>query len=207
MARLRVNPTRMEMLKIRRRLVAARRGHKLLKDKLEGLMQEFLELVGKYKAARLELDKELPAVMKGFVLASLASDRGAFATALEQSRDELVLVRSHERIMSVNVPTLEASFKASACGYSYLDMPRDLDAAVAALKGFFPKILRTAQLEQAVRIMAAEIEKTKRRVNALEYVMIPSLQETRKYISAKLEEIERGNITRLMKVKEMIMGR
>jgi len=198
----RVIPTRMEFLRMRKRLATAVHGHKLLKDKLDGLMNEFREIVEVYRKARQEVDDALPEVLKLFVLASITSSRQAIETAIAQSRSTLTLhVREHN-VMGVVVPKFRVQFQTGTAAYSLLDTPAELDDATAALKEYFPKILELAELEETLRRMVAEIEKTRRRVNALEYVMIPELRAVIKFISTKLDERERATTTRLMKIKE-----
>jgi V/A-type H+-transporting ATPase subunit D len=192
----------MELMRVRRRLAVATRGHSLLKDKLDGLMQEFLGLLQKYKAARREFDREFPEISKRFLLASIAGSPGAVPTALAQSRGEVTLTVQTRNVAGVNLPEFKAEVRPAG-GYSLLDTPVDLDEAVEALKAFFPKLIELAQLEHSIWLFIAEIERTRRRVNALEYVMIPQLRDAMRYIRAKLEEIERGNTVRLMKIKEM----
>ncbi len=202
--KLRVNPTRMELLKLRKRLVVAVRGHKLLKDKLDGLMTEFLILIKEYKAARIQLDEELSSVMRLFVLASITSSSQPILPALEQSKGQQEIDIKQRRLVTVLVPQFEVSTIQGGTTYSYLDTPGELDIAVNELKEYFPKILKLAELEQSLRLMAKEIEKTRRRVNALEYILIPQIKETIKFIKSKLDEMERSNINRLMKIKEML---
>lgn len=202
--KLRVNPTRMELLKLRKRLGVALRGHKLLKDKLEGLMAEFLILIKEYKTARLQLDEELSAVMRLFVLAGITSSRQTILTALEQSKGRQEITIKQKRLITILIPQFEVSTIQGGTAYSYLDTPSELDIAVNELKEYFPKILKLAELEQSLRLMAKEIEKTRRRVNALEYILIPQIKETIKFIKGKLDEMERSNINRLMKIKEML---
>ncbi|MBI4556818.1 MAG: V-type ATP synthase subunit D [Candidatus Hydrogenedentes bacterium] len=199
--RLAVNPTRMELLRLRKRLLVAQRGHKLLKDKLDGLMKEFMNLVKEYKEYRLAVDAELPNVLKLFVLAEVTSSRLITEDALEHSRQELKIEKKTRRIMSVLIPRLEVSFGESAGGYSLIHTSSELDRAIAQLKAFLPKLLKMAELEAAVRLLSAEIEKTRRRVNALEHTFIPRMIETIKYIKNKLDEMERSNTSRLMKIK------
>lgn len=198
----RVTPTRMELLRMRKRLATATHGHKLLKDKLDGLMTEFREIVEVYKKTRLEVDEGLPEVLKLFVLANITSSRQAVETAIFQSRSSLTLDVTRQRFMGVAVPKFAVDFQAGATPYSLLDTPAELDDATAALKEYFPKILELAQLEETMRRMVEEIERTRRRVNALEHVMIPELRATIKYISSKLDEQERSATIRLMKIKE-----
>jgi len=200
---IRVNPNRMVLLRLTRRLGVASRGHRLLKDKLEGLIQEFVELVKEYREKRLELDKQLPEVMKLFVLAGLTSSDTVIDNALAQVQTPMELTVSQKSVMGVRVPELKVQFGESTDKYSFLDTPPSLDLAVEGMKEYFPKILELAELEQTLRLLIAEIEKTRRRVNALEYVMIPQLEETIHMIKSKLDENERSNITRLMKIKEM----
>lgn len=202
--KLRVNPTRMELLRLRKRLAVAVRGHKLLKDKLEGLITEFLTLIKEYKTARLQLDEELSTVMRLFVLASITSSRQTILTALEQSKGQQEIEIKHKRLLTVLIPQFEIPIIQGGTAYSYLDTPSELDTAVSELKEYFPKILKLAGLEQSLRLIAKEIEKTRRRVNALEYILIPQIEETIKFIKSKLDEMERSNINRLMKIKEML---
>ncbi|HNZ48520.1 MAG TPA: V-type ATP synthase subunit D [Candidatus Hydrogenedentes bacterium] len=200
--RLAVNPTRMEMLRLRNRLSVAQRGHKLLKDKLDGLMKDFGEYAQKYKECRLAVDAELPVVLKLFVLAEATSSRLIVEDALELTRQELDITSIPTRIMSVVIPRLEFSFGKSLGGYSLIHTSAELDKAISGLKVFMEKLLTMAELEETVRRLAQEIEKTRRRVNALEHTVIPRLLETIKFIKNKLDEMERSTTSRLMKIKE-----
>jgi len=202
MARLRVNPTRMELMRLKRRLRIAVHGHSLLEDKLEGLMNEFRDLIARYGKARQELDAAYPAVVRLFVLAAVTSSRETIEGAVAQARGRLTVKASQRNLLSVRVPHFEADL-APGGGYSLLDAPLALDQAVADVRGLVPGILEMGEMEQGVWLLMAEIQHTRRRVNALEYVMIPNLRETIRYIQGKLDENERGNITRLMKIKEM----
>ena len=203
--RLRVNPTRMELLKIRRRLAVALRGHKLLKDKLEGLMQEFMERIGAYKTLRRRIDDELPAVLGRFALTEALAGSAPLRAALELARPQAVVAFHVHKLMSVPVPHLEVELGPRR-PYSFLDTPAELDRAVEAMREYSKHLVELARREEVVRRLAQEVSKTRRRVNALEYVLVPNLQETRKYIAAKLDENERGNISRLMKIKDIIRG-
>jgi V/A-type H+-transporting ATPase subunit D len=201
-ATIQVSATRMELLRVRRRLGIAVRGHALLKDKLEGLMQEFMKLIKAYKAGRRAFDAEFPQVMGLFALASLTGSRRAVEAALAQSRAELELTLERRNLAGVNVPHFTARIRPGA-GYSLLETPVELDEAIAALRAYFPKVLELAEMEHSVWLLVAEVERTRRRVNALEYIMIPALREALRYIKAKLDENERANTVRLMKIKEM----
>ena len=207
MAKLAINPTRMELLRLRKRLVVAQRGHKLLKDKLDGMMKEFINLAKEYRDFRLEVDEELPYVLKLFVLAEVTSSRQITESALESIKQKLTLDVTRRRLMSVAIPKIDVSLGESGGAYSFIHTSFELDVAVKSLKNFMQKLIRMAEFEEAVRIISKEIEKTRRRVNALEYTMIPRMLETIKFITSKLDEIERSNTSRLMKIKEIRLSK
>jgi len=181
--------------------VVAQRGHKLLKDKLDGLMKEFLEIAKEYKRFRIAVDEELPGVLKLFVVAEITSSRKITEHALECTRQDLQLTVKPRRLMSVVIPTIEVSLGAVSGMYSFVHTSPELDQAIDSLKEFLPKLVRMAELEETVRRLSTEIEKTRRLVNALEHTFIPRMRETIKYIMSKLDEIERSNTSRLMKIK------
>ncbi len=189
-------------MQLNKRLSVAVHGHSLLKDKLEGLMAEFMELVDDYKNARGEFDRDYPDVARLFVLAAVAGSREAVEDAISQAKPELNLTESSRNILSLRIPHFEADVKPGG-GYSLLDAPVELDEAVGRMAEFLPRMLEIAELEHAIWLLMKEIESTRRRVNALEYIMIPRFRKTVKYIQSKLEENERANITRLMKIKDM----
>ncbi len=200
--RLQVNPTRMQLMQLRKRLSVAVHGHSLLKDKLEGLMAEFMERIDDYKDRRRSFDSEYPDVARLFVLAGIAGSREAVEDAVNQGRPELELTETGRNILSISVPHFEVEVKPGG-GYSLLDAPLELDEAIGRMAEFLPRILELAETEHALWLLMKEIESTRRRVNALEYIMIPRLRNTVKYIQSKLDENERSNITRLMKIKDM----
>lgn len=204
--KIQVNATRMELFKLRKRLSTAVRGHKLLKDKNEGLMKEFLVLVKAYKETRQRVDADLPNCMKSFVLARITSSSRIISTALGQSMGALEIKTLEKTVLNVKAPAFEASV-AENTSYSLIDTPVELDGAIGKLKGFFPCIVRVAGLEQSIRFLAKEIEKTRRRVNALEYVLIPQLRESIKFINSKLDEMERSAVCRVMKIKEALVSK
>lgn len=210
MAVLRVNPTRMELTKLKKRLVVATRGHKLLKDKRDEMVRQFMLLIRRNKALREEVEAALSAALAGFVLARVAMSKETLDEALMYPVREVELSLSHKNIMSVDVPKINYSEKKqerSFFPYGLLCTSAELDSATTKLAGVLPQMVELAELEKTCNMLADEIEKTRRRVNALEYVMIPQLQETIRYIRMKLDENERGNLTRLMKTKEMIAKR
>ena len=199
--RLAVNPTRMEMLRLRKRIAVARRGHKLLKDKLDGLMKDFGEYAKAYKERRLAVDEQLPRVLKYFVLAEATSSRAVTEDALDLTRQELRIETQVRRVMGVAIPHIEVSFGEVRGGYSLMHTSPELDSAIDSLKKFIPELLHMSELEQTVRLLSQEIEKTRRRVNALEHTLIPNMAETIKFIKSKLDEMERSTTSQLMKIK------
>ncbi len=210
MAILRVNPTRMELTRLKRRLVVAARGHKLLKDKRDEMVRRFMLLIKRNKQLRQEVEAALSSALGGFVLARIAMPRESFEEALMFPVREVELELSKQNIMSVYVPKIaftEKKREQAFFPYGLLTTSSELDSATSKLAGVLPQMVELAELEKTCNMLADEIEKTRRRVNALEYVMIPQLEETIKYIRMKLDENERGNLTRLMKTKEMIAAR
>ena len=203
--KIRVNPTRMQLLRLKKRLVMSRRGHKLMKDKMEGLVQAFMDLVGEYGRLRDAIDRDVPSTLALFMLASGISGEEAVTAALEECDTRLEVAINRKSVMSVAYPEVELKGFELRPSYSTLATTTDFDMACASLRDIFPTLLELAAKEEAVVRMADEIEKTRRRVNALEYVMIPSLRSTIKEIASKLEEAERSSRARLMKVKDMIM--
>ncbi len=210
MAVLRVNPTRMELTKLKKRLVTATRGHKLLKDKRDEMVRQFMLLIRRNKALREEVEAALSAALAGFVLARVAMSRETMDEALMYPVREVELSIGRANIMSVDVPKIgykEKKQERSFFPYGLLSTSSELDSATTKLSSVLPQMVELAELEKTCNMLADEIEKTRRRVNALEYVMIPQLQETIRYIRMKLDENERGNLTRLMKTKDMIAKR
>ncbi len=208
MARLNVSPTRMELTRLKKRLYTARRGHKLLKDKRDELMKKFLEIVRQNQELRFQVENLVSDAEKGFVIAgTLMSDRDLEEALLYPARQVSASVSSRN-IMGVEVPVFDYHIQEGSdevyC-YGFENTSADLDDAVAGMSTLLPSLLELAEVEKSAQLLAHEIERTRRRVNALEYIMIPQLEETIKYITMKLEENERGNITRLMKVKDMVI--
>ena len=210
MAILRVNPTPMELTRLKRRLVGAGRGHKLLKDKRDEMVRRFMLLIKRNKELRQEVEAALSVALGGFVLARVAMTKESFDEALLFPVREVELTLSKQNIMSVYVPKIaytEKKHEQAFFPYGLLTTSAELDSATDRLSGVLPQMVELAELEKTCNMLADEIEKTRRRVNALEYVMIPQLEETIKYIKMKLDENERGNLTRLMKTKDMIAAR
>lgn len=209
MARLQVNPTRMELNRIKSKLLTARRGHKLLKDKRDELMRQFLILVRKNKELREQVERGIQSCNANFVLARSAMTSEQLNVALMSPKQEIYLQTETKNIMSVEVPKFVDKTRTSDANdiysYGYAFTSGDLDSAVKSIADILPLMIRLAECEKSCQLMASEIEKTRRRVNALEHVMIPQYEETIKFITMKLDENERSSQIRLMKVKDMML--
>ena len=204
-----VNPTRMELTRLKGRLKTATRGHKLLKDKRDELMKQFLEVMRKNKALRAKVEAGLEEANAAFTVASAVMSPEMLEQALLYPKQSVELEMTFRNIMSVDVPVYTFHTRnedpTEIYPYGFAQTSGELDIALEALSRVFRDMLELAEVEKTMQLLAQDIEKTRRRVNALEYVMIPEMQEKIRYISMKLEENERGNITRLMKVKDMIL--
>ncbi len=208
-AALRVNPTRMELTRIKRRLVTARRGHKLLKDKRDEMVRQFIALIRENYRLRKEVEKELGFALSGFAMARAVVEPAFMEEALLSPARSISVDMGIRSVLSVRVPTLSTREEENqnTLSYGLAETSAQLDGAIESLSDLLPKLIKLAEVEKTCDLLADEIEKTRRRVNALEYVMIPQFQETIRFITMKLDENERGNLTRLMKVKDMIQKR
>ncbi len=209
MADITVIPTRMELTRLKGKLKTAQRGHKLLKDKRDELMKQFLETVREVRALREEVEEELMTVHKSFTVASALMSSEALEQALLYPKQSVELTQTTQNIMSVNVPVYHFQTQTRSDSdiypYGFAATSGELDTAVEALGHVFRRMLKLAEIEKSAQLMAEEIEKTRRRVNALEYVMIPNTQEAIRYINMKLDENDRATTIRLMKVKDMLL--
>ena len=209
MASTTVNPTRMELTRLKKKLVTAMRGHKLLKDKRDELMRQFLDLVRENKELREKVERGIEEANKNFVLARASMSDEVLNAALLAPKQEVSLELSTRNVMSVDIPVLDYKTRTpdenDIYSYGFAFTSSDLDDAVKSLSDLLPDMLRLAELEKPCELMASEIEKTRRRVNALEHVMIPQTQANIKYITMKLDENERSTQIRLMKVKDMML--
>lgn len=209
MAGTQVNPTRMELTRLKKKLVTAVRGHKLLKDKRDELMRQFLDKVRENKALREEVETALVTANQNFMLARAGMPDEMLNTALLAPKQELTISAGTQNVMSVEIPDFDFKTRTpdqnDMYSYGFAFTTGDLDDAILSLSEVFPKMLKLAEVEKSCQLMAAEIEKTRRRVNALEHVMIPELQTNIKYITMKLDENERSTQIRLMKVKDMML--
>ena len=204
-----VNPTRMELTRLKKKLATATRGHKLLKDKRDELMRQFLEMVRENKVLRERVEAGIKAANQNFVLARSGMTEEALNVALMAPKQEVYLEADTKNVMSVEIPRFQYKTRTSdpndIYSYGFAFTSSDLDGAVKSLADLLPDMLRLAECEKSCQLMAAEIEKTRRRVNALEHVMIPQTQQNIRFITMKLDESERSSQTRLMKVKDMML--
>ncbi|MBR6769611.1 MAG: V-type ATP synthase subunit D [Clostridia bacterium] len=210
MAQMRVNPTRMEMKKLQGKLATARRGHKLLKDKRDELMKQFLDIVRANKELREAVEARLMTVHASMSIAASLSSSKMLEEALMLPKTEGVLSVSYRNMMSVDLPVFDFALRGAGAGgqsYGFAFTSGELDAAIAQLSELLPDLIKLAELEKTAQMLAEEIEKTRRRVNALEYIMIPQYQESIRSIKMKLDENERGNTVRLMKVKDLAVAK
>ncbi len=209
MAKLNVNPTRMELSKLKIRLKTAVRGHKLLKDKQDELMRQFIDMIKKNKKLREKVEEMLQNSFKDFLLSRGVMSDEMLENAIAYPKEKIGVEVKKKNIMSVNVPQMtfvreNEGNQGMIYPYGYAQTSADLDDAIDGLNSVMDNLLELAEVEKACQLMADEVEKTRRRVNALEYMTIPQLQETIRFIQMKLDENERGSITRLMKVKDMM---
>ena len=209
MAVMNVNPTRMELTNLKRKLVTARRGHKLLKDKRDELMRQFLLLVKENKELRKSVEMKIKKASAYMALASGEMSDNEISVALMLSGQKLTVDVEKKNIMSVAVPEFNVNYRIAeqnnARSYGFAFTSGDLDEAVSIYSSLTEDLLKLAEVEKTCQLLSAEIESTRRRVNALEHVLITDYEDTIRYITVKLDENERSNTTRLMKVKDMML--
>lgn len=208
MAGTRVNPTRMELTKQKKKLLSATRGHKLLKDKRDELVRQFMDLIKENMDLRLKVEKGLKAANMEFAVARAGMSEQVLNTALMATGKTLEIKQQFKNVMSVEIPEFQTKNDIKGndiYSYGYAFTAGDLDDAVYSLSPVFEDMLKLAQVEKSCQLMASEIEKTRRRVNALEHVIIPEALDNIKYITMKLDENERSTQIRLMKVKDMMI--
>jgi len=201
---LRINPNRMELLRLRRRLVLAQRGHKLLQDKLEEMMRRFLLLLKDIDLAQASFQEKSRAIFQDLLYCRIASPKGDFEESLSKITSRVVIGVSTLRIMNVRTPAFKIEEFKIEKNYNFFKTSGQLDMAVAGARDYLEALLKLAERFKTLDILSYEIERTRRRVNALEYMLIPSIEETIHYITQKLNEFERGNLVRLMRVKEIV---
>ena len=209
MAMTQTTPTRMELTRLKKKLVTAVRGHKLLKDKRDELMRQFLDLAKENMELRKAVEEGIRKANANFVTAKASMPEEALHTALMAPKQEVYLEAERKNVMSVEIPVFEYRTRTAdpndIYSYGFAFTSVDLDDAVRSLADVLPQMLELAEKEKACQLLAAEIEKTRRRVNALEHVMIPETRESIRYITMKLDENERSSQIRLLKVKDMML--
>lgn len=208
-SKLNVNPTRMELRRLKTRKKTAVSGHKLLKDKSDEMIRRFIIYAKENMRLRLEVEKELSEALSEFMLAKSVSEEAVIQEALSMPAVSMELDLDTQNVMSVNVPVINIknSDVKSLYPYSFASVTSELDSSIAVIAKLAEKLIKLAEVEKTCNMLAFEIEKNRRRVNALEYIMIPQTEEAIKDITMKLNENERGNIVRLMKVKSMLEAR
>jgi V/A-type H+-transporting ATPase subunit D len=199
-----INATRMELLRLRKRSNLARRGHKLLKDKRDELMRQWLKIIDEVKVLRFSIEKEFQSVLERFVLAKAGIGSNQVEQELLLPAKKISVSVSERNVMSVHVPVYTREISGDIIPYGYMNTSGEMDIAFNDFNKFIENLFDLAEKEKAVQLMAVEIEETRRRVNALEYKLIPSIIETISFITMKLDETERSNTVRLMKVKDII---
>jgi len=204
---LAVNPNRMELLRLRKRLFLARRGHKLLKDKQEELMKQFLSLIEESKGLREKVEEKLQEAYRNFFAARGVMPGEVLEEVLLFPEKKVAITTEVVPVMNLRLPRFELKEEGEIFCYGLAGTSGNLDVALSLFSEVLPAMMKLAEIEKWIELMAEEIERTRRRVNALEYILIPNLEETIRSIGMKLSERERGNLTRLMKVKEMVSGR
>lgn len=199
-----VTATRMTLLSLKNQIKVAERGHKLLKDKQDGLMQEFLKIIKKAKEVRSHFESELQKVNTAFLFAQSHMDKSSLENTLSHSSQELKLSVKTKNIMSTRIPQFKLEVSGDALDYDLVETRSELDVAIRSFSSAFQVLLTLAEIEKSAENLAFEIEKTRRRVNALEHRLIPDLRDTLKFIAMKLGEAERATIVQVMAIKEMI---
>lgn len=194
----------MALLGLKKKIKSAKRGHKLLKDKQDGLMQKFMEVIREAKRIRLEVEEKLGGAFKNFIKAGSIMAEENIEGALLYSTAKTELEVQTKNVMSVRIPQFKLNTSGDVITYGYLDTSGELDMSLQSFQDVFPLLIQLAEIEKSAEALADELEKTRRRVNALEYRMIPDLEDTIKFIQMKLGEMERSAITNTMRVKAQI---
>jgi V/A-type H+/Na+-transporting ATPase subunit D len=204
MALINVNPTRMELQRLKKRLKLSERGHKLLKDKRDELMRQMLSIIDEVKELRIKIETDFQSILKSFIIAKTEADPFGTEISLAIPSKKIQVSINKKNLMSVIVPVYEKEVEGEIIPYGFLNSTGEMDMALIKFDKFIESLLNLAEKEKTVHLLADEIEETRRRVNALEYKLIPNLTDTIRYITMKLAENERSNITRLMKVKDIV---
>jgi V/A-type H+-transporting ATPase subunit D len=202
--RLPVSATRMQMMRLKKRLAVARRGHKLLKDKQEELMRQIMALIDEVREHRGKVEKETGRILGRFAVARAAYPAEYLDEAVMLPTRKVTVEVLTRNILNLKVPVFKKEISGRTRCYGFVHTSGELDLALMSLEKLLDSLLVLAEKEKTLELLADEMEKTRRRVNALEFVLIPNIEETVKFIALKLSETERGDLTRLMRVKEII---
>lgn len=201
--KLDVNPNRMELFKLQKKIVLAKKGHKLLKNKQDELIKHFFFVIEKWKKIREEMENKLNDFYNSLQIIDSIQDKKITEEIFLNSDFNFLLNINFKKIMNLSVPEFKANLEQNVFNFSFRETSGEMDIMIIKLLKLYPVMINLAEIETKIELLSDEIEKTRRRVNALEYVFIPNLQETIKHIIMRLNEIERSNLTRLMKVKKM----
>ncbi|MGE3062791.1 MAG: V-type ATP synthase subunit D [bacterium] len=201
---LNVNATRMELQQLKKRLKIAVRGHKLLKDKQDELMRQMLSQINEVKEKRMEIETNFQSILQSFVLSQSELGRMQMEEALSLPTKKMTVNVETKIVMSVKMPLFKSEVTGNIISYGYMNTSGEMDVALIRFDRLIETLFNLAEMEKRIQLLADEIDKTRRRVNALEYKLIPSLRDTIKFITMKLAELERSNLTRLMKVKDVV---
>ncbi|MFH1362245.1 MAG: V-type ATP synthase subunit D [bacterium] len=207
MAQKRVNATRMELLRLRRRALLAKKGHKLLKDKLDGLIRQLLEIVKQHRRLSNKIEAELILVFQKIAVSSAQIEPEVLATAAAMSTCSASVDISLTNFMGVKLPKYELKLEGNPINYSFAQTTGELDQALTQFKETLANLVKLAELNKAILVIAGQIIEIKRRVNALEYVLIPELEASVRFIKMKLSEMERSTIVTLLKIKDIVRAR
>lgn len=194
----------MELLKLKKRLALARKGYDFLKKKQDELIRRFFELIEQVGELRTDIENRIQKAHRSFLMALSVMDRERLEEAMMFPSQKLNMEVSTAPVMNLRLPRFDISSEGSVYSYGFAETSADLDSALGAYSELLPEMLRLSQIERSIELLANEIEVTRRRVNALEYILIPNLQDTIKYITMRLDEMERSNLSRLMRVKEIV---
>jgi V/A-type H+-transporting ATPase subunit D len=194
----------MELLRLRRRLILAQRGHKLLQDKLEEMMRRFIVLLKDIDSAKEDFRWRMQEISQGLLYCRITTSEESFKESLSQARTQIALGIFEQRIMNIKVPVVSIERLKIDKHYDFFNTSAQLDVVLSGALDYLESLLKLAGLLKALDILSFEIERTRRRVNALEYILIPSIADTIRSITHKLNEFERGNLVRLMRVKEIV---
>ncbi len=201
---IKVAATRMELMNLKKRVRLAYKGHKLLKDKQDQLVREFFSIIDSYKSLRKEVEEKLKKAYAAMILARSVMNDSELENALFIPVKKVKLTEKLKNVMSVRIPVFKVSIEDNEQSYSKITTAADLDIAVETFAKITEDLIKLSQVENEVKLLASEIEVTRRRVNALEYVLIPELETAIRYVTMKINEMERGNLVRIMKIKDIV---